>query len=171
MTNNAVLVFDRADSYTFPGSISGSGGLLVTGGGQLTTTGSVSAGSVTVAQGQIVAGPGNVNVTGNLTVLAAQQFTFSGSNLFVANLANSGTFVGGATITGNFQNSPSGDVWIESGQTLLLSNSNTNAGTIELLGSGGTAGQPRAVPIGGAVHEHGHNRRGERKPELQREHD
>ena len=150
VVNNAVLAFDRADNYTFPGNITGSGSVIMNGLGTLVLTGTVSSGNITVNQGQIVAGPGSVNVTGNLTILAGQRFTCSGSNLSVINLSNSGTFIGGGTVTGNFLNPSSGDVRIGPAQTLLLQNSetNSNAGTIEVLGSGASPAEfESAAPL------------------------
>ncbi len=144
IVNNAVLVFDRADNYTFPGNIAGAGSLIMNGPGTLLLTGTVSSTNITVNQGQIRAGPGSLSVTGSLTVTAGQRFMYTGSNLYINNLSNSGTFIGGAQISGNFVNSSSGSVRIGPGQTFWLQSStgtNSNAGTIEVFGNGASQAQ------------------------------
>ncbi len=142
VTNNAVLAFNRADNYTFAGNITGSGSLVMNGPGTLVLTGSVLSGQITLNQGQIVAGPGSIT-TGDLTIPAAGRFMYSGSSLYVTNLSNSGTFLGGAQVSGNFLNSSSGDVRIAAGQARVLTStiSTINAGSIEVFGTGASQAQ------------------------------
>ncbi len=146
VTNNAVLAFNRSDTYAFPGNIAGSGSLVMNGTGTLALAGTVASGAITVNQGQIIAGPGSMT-TGNLTIPAAGRFTYSGSGLSVSNLSNSGTFVGGGQVIGNFVNASSGDVRIAGGQTLYLQNPapQSNAGLIEVFGAAASQAQFESV--------------------------
>ena len=144
VTNNAVLAFNRSDMYSFAGNITGSGSLVMNGTGTLALTGDISsgAGAITVNQGQIIAGPGSIS-TGDLTISAGARFTYNGSSLSVANLSNSGTFIGGGQVSGSFANTSSGDVRIAAGQTLFLQNTaaNGNAGLIEVFGAAASQAQ------------------------------
>ncbi|MGA2033237.1 MAG: kelch repeat-containing protein, partial [Thermoguttaceae bacterium] len=124
------------------GAITGNGSLVMNGTGTLALTGAVSSGAITVNQGQIIAGPGSV-VAGNLTIPAGGRFTYNGSSLFVSNLSNGGTFIGGGQVGGNFVNQSSGDVRIAAGQGLYIQNGGpqSNSGLVEVLGTGASPAQ------------------------------
>ena len=135
--NNATLALDRSDVYyTLGSNISGSGSLAMEGTGTLALSGTIPSANVTVNQGQIETTPGS-QLTCNLTTAVAGRFTNNGGNVYLANLTNAGTFIGGGQVGGTFVNQSTGDVRIAGGQDLYLSGggSQSNQGLIQVLGT------------------------------------
>jgi autotransporter-associated beta strand protein len=94
----ATLAFNRADTSTFSGAVSGLGGLVKTGAGTLALTGSSSfSGGTTVQEGTVVVGDGAtagaILSTGNLDLAAGTVLAFDRSDAVSFNGAvnNAGT--------------------------------------------------------------------------------
>jgi fibronectin-binding autotransporter adhesin len=111
--NNAKLEFDRSDTYTFAGNISGSGIVLVAGGGTVILT-------------------GNNSYTGDTTVFINANLQ-AGNGGTVGSLANGLIHVGGGTVTVDRSNSYtfSGSITNAVDGTGLL-------GSVAVIGSGTT---------------------------------
>ena len=93
VTDNATLVFDRSDSVTFSGVISGTGALVQSGGGTLTLTGtSTYTGGTTINAGTLQIGNGGTtgSITGNVTDNATLVFDRSDSVMFSGLISGTG---------------------------------------------------------------------------------
>lgn len=129
--NNSTLVFNRADSLTYGGAVSGSGNFVKSGDGILTLTGLNSyTGSTTLNSGTLQIGNGGTTgaISGNILNNATLVFNRSDSITY-------GSLISG---TGNVVQSGDGML------TLLGDNNYTggttiNSGTLQ-LGNGGTTG-------------------------------
>ena len=131
MTDNSALVFNRSDTPTFAGSISGSGRMTQAGSGTLTLTGTNTyTGGTTVSAGtlQIGAGGTSGSIVGPVTDNSALVF----------NRSDTPTFAGSISGTGTMTQAGSG--------TLILTGTNTytggttiSAGTLQ-IGAGGSSG-------------------------------
>ena len=127
IVNNATVAFSQSGNGTYAGNMSGSGALIVTGGGNVTLSGTNSyAGGTTVSAGTLTGT--TTSVQGNITNNAAVVF----------DQATSGTFSGVMSGTGSLTKTGSG--------TVILTNDNSygggttiNGGTLQ-LGNGGTSG-------------------------------
>jgi autotransporter-associated beta strand protein len=141
ITNNAVLAFDRSDAITLGGLIGGSGSLVQAGPGTLNLTGTVSNNTIVGNAGQLVLTPSLV-FSGNLVTGPAGRIQ-NNSSLQFGNLNNSGIFLGGGSLLGNFVNQSSGDVRIAAAQSLYLQNGGpqSNSGLVEVLGTGASQAQ------------------------------
>jgi autotransporter-associated beta strand protein len=102
------LAFNRADTSTFAGAVSGSGGLAKSGAGTLVLTGSSSySGGTTVSEGTVVVGDGatagSILSTGNLDLAAGTVLAFDRSDAVAFNgaVAGAGTLAqrGGGVLT------------------------------------------------------------------------
>ncbi|WED66910.1 autotransporter-associated beta strand repeat-containing protein [Synoicihabitans lomoniglobus] len=131
ITNNAALAFNRSDSVTYSGVVSGSGSLTQAGSGTLILTGTnTHSGDTTVSTGTLQLGNGGTtgSVTGNITNDAALVF----------NRSDSVTYNGEISGTGSLSQSGSG--------TLILDGANTHSGGTTVasgtlqIGNGGTTG-------------------------------
>jgi autotransporter-associated beta strand protein len=141
VTNNAALVFNRSDNYTSGCTVGGTGQLVQAGAGTLTLTGAIS-NAVFANAGRIVVGPTGM-LNGNLTIAAGARVENDAAALQIANLTNSGTFLGSADLSGNFVNQSSGDVRIAGGQRVYVqaTSAQTNSGLVEVLGAQAAAAQ------------------------------
>lgn len=99
IVDNGTLIFDRSDSLTVAGAISGSGSLAQIGSGTLTLSGaSTYTGSLSVSQGAVrantvgAAGPGlvTVNSGGTLVIGAALTNSFALSNAVIGTSVSGG---------------------------------------------------------------------------------
>lgn len=86
IVNNAALVFNRSDTYTFAGNISGLGALHQSGNGTLTLSGSASCGSTYVDAGTLAI------CGGTIANLAAAIADNAGSNATVTVTGNGSTW-------------------------------------------------------------------------------
>ena len=170
ITNNSVLAFDRSDAITLGGVIGGSGSLVQAGPGTLNLTGTVSNSTIVGNAGQVVLTPSLV-FSGNLATGPAGRIQ-NNSALQFGNLNNSGIFLGGGSLLGNFVNQSSGNVRIAAGQSLYLQNigPQSNAGLIQVIGTAASQAQfesagPFTNASGGG---YGHDRRTERNPPVRR---
>ena len=131
VVNNATLAFNRSDTYTFGGAISGTGSLQQNGTGTTVLTGANSySGGTTINAGTLQFGNGGTTgtITGDVT----------NNGMLAFNRSDSFTFGGAITGTGSVQQNGTG--------TTILTGSNTysggttiNAGTLQ-MGNGGTTG-------------------------------
>ena len=135
ITNNLVLAFDRSDAITLGGVINGSGSLVQTGPGTLNLTGTVSNTTIVGNAGQVVLAPSLV-FSGDLATGPAGRIQ-NNSSLQFGSLNNSGIFLGGGSLLGNFVNQSSGTVRIALGQSLFLQGTSmqSNAGLIQAIGT------------------------------------
>jgi autotransporter-associated beta strand protein len=126
VTDNATLAFNRADTVTFPGVISGTGSVVQAGPGTLVLPGANSyGGGTTLASGTITVGNNGALGTGTLAMAAGTTLSFLGNtNLTLANPI---------TISGDpFFTPPSGTT-----QTLAGAISDGSApGTLDMSGAG-----------------------------------
>jgi autotransporter-associated beta strand protein len=145
VTNNASLAFNRSDTYTFGGVISGGGSVNQLGTGTTVLTGnSAYTGGTTISAGTLQIGNGgttgsiayNVNNNGTLAFNRSNALTFSGlisgagsvAQLGSGNLSMSGanTYTGGTTISrgtvtiGNNSALGTGDVKMMQGATFAF---------------------------------------------------
>ena len=161
--DNGILVFDRSDSFTFAGAISGTGNLIKQGAGTLTLSGTNSyTGTTTVSAGTLQAGSTGAFSSGSaFSVNTGATLDLNGFNNTIGSLSGSGTVLNNgsapATLTAGGNNTStlfSGVIedgstlqLIKSGTgTLTLTGTNTytggttiNGGTLQ-LGNGGTTG-------------------------------
>jgi len=126
VTDNGTLAFNRADTVTFPGVISGTGSVVQAGPGTLVLPGANSyGGGTTLASGTITVGNNGALGTGTLAMAAGTTLSFlDNTNLTLANPI---------TISGDpFFTPPSGTT-----QTLAGAISNGSApGTLDMSGAG-----------------------------------
>ena len=129
ITNNAALVFNRSDSPTFGGAISGSGGLTQAGTGILTLAGSNTySGGTTISAGAISLN--NANAVQNSTVTVGTN----NGLLFNTNSGAIATFnVGGLAGSGNIS-------LADGSHALTLSAGGNGAGTTYSGGLSGAGG-------------------------------
>jgi autotransporter-associated beta strand protein len=131
VVNSGLLSFNRSDSLTFPGAISGSGAVVQMGPGQLTLTGSNSyGGGTTISAGTLMVGSG-----GTLGILPGDTLN---NAVLVFNHSDTYTYPG--VISGN------GSVTQAGSGTLVYLGANSYGGGTTIasgvlqIGSGGTAG-------------------------------
>ncbi|MEZ0255746.1 MAG: autotransporter-associated beta strand repeat-containing protein [Chthoniobacter sp.] len=146
ITNNGALIFDRSDSYSYTGNITGSGTLKVTGGGTLTLSGSMGATGGTTIDPTNILQIGNGGAGGSI---AGAISVGTGSSL-IFNTTNPALVVAG-NITGNgaLQQNNSSGVTILTGTGTYSGGTTITAGTLQ-IGNGGTAGS-----ITGNVNDNG----------------
>jgi autotransporter-associated beta strand protein len=131
ITNNGTLIFDRSDSFTFAGVISGAGSVQQIGSGTTVLTGTNSyTGGTTIAAGTLQLGNGGTTggITGN--VMDAGILAFDRSDLF--------TFGGVISGTGSVRQIGSGTT-VLTGTNSYTGGTTISAGTLQ-LGNGGTTG-------------------------------
>ncbi len=132
VTNEGALIFNRSDSVTFAGGISGTGSLTQAGVGLLVLTGSAmhTGGTVINAGGtlQIGAGGGTGSLAGDVANSGALVFNRSGALSYAGSISATGalTQAGSGTLTLTGANTHTGGTTI-------------SAGTLQ-IGDGGTTG-------------------------------
>ncbi|WET38897.1 autotransporter outer membrane beta-barrel domain-containing protein [Citrobacter enshiensis] len=126
VTNNGALTFNRSDSATFAGVISGNGAVNQTGMGRTILTGTNSySGGTTIAAGTLQLGNGGTrgSITGNVTNNGVLAFNRSDTATFAGVISGNGavnqTGTGKTVLSGN--NSYSGGTTISAG-TLVAQN-------------------------------------------------
>ncbi|MGE3920442.1 MAG: autotransporter-associated beta strand repeat-containing protein, partial [Gammaproteobacteria bacterium] len=122
--NNAILNFDRSDSYLFNGAISGTGSLSQIGAGTLILAGNNTyTGGTTIATGTLQIGNGGAtgSIVGNILDNSALIFDRSGVLIFNDIISGTGTVTknGSGTVILNGVNTYTGDTDINAG-TLLV---------------------------------------------------
>ncbi|GAB3784669.1 autotransporter-associated beta strand repeat-containing protein [Dyella agri] len=155
--DNGSLVFDRSDSVSFSGIISGNGSLTQAGTGTLTLTGdNTCTGGATISAGTLQLGNGGVTgmVAGNLTDNGSLIFDRSDDVSFSGFAAGSGTLTqagtGTLTLTGN--NTYTGGTTISAGILQLGNGGVTGAITGNVVDNGSLIfDRSDDVSFGGAV--------------------
>ena len=129
--DNSVLIFDRSDSFTFGGVISGSGSVVDLGTGKLTFTGNnIYTGGTTISAGTLQLGNGGTtgSITGNVTDNSVLAF----------NRSDPVTFGGVISGTGSLVDLSTGKLTL-TGSNTFTGGTTISAGTLQ-IGNGGTAG-------------------------------
>ena len=125
IADNGVLIFNRADDYTFAGGLSGDGSLVKMGPSLLTLSGQYSYTGTTSVLG------GSINVLGllpsNTTVVVDSG---------VLNLGAGDQTVGGLTGTGGSVNVGSGQLTIQQDTSTTYAGAITGGGSVALTGTG-----------------------------------
>ncbi|MBU6275562.1 MAG: autotransporter-associated beta strand repeat-containing protein [Planctomycetes bacterium] len=182
VVNDGVLVFDRSDSTTFAGTISGTGAVTKLGTGMLTLTGeSTDAGPLTVTSGTLRIGAGGTNgayagdiVNGGALVFdRSDGSTYSGAvsgagtvekrGAGTLTLTGSNSFTGGTTITagalqvgdGGTSGSLSGDVVVDGALIFNRGDVASFTGAVSGTGALSMAGSGTLVYTGDATHTGG----------------
>ena len=96
LLNNSVLAFDYAGAATYPGSISGSGGVTKAGPGMATLTSANNySGGTTISAGTLQLGNGlaNGSVTGNIVNNAALAFNNASPQTYGGKISGTGALV------------------------------------------------------------------------------
>jgi len=122
ITNNALVAFSQSNSGTYAGSMSGSGGLLVQGGGTVVLTGNNTySGGTTVSGATLQIGNGTPggNIVGNIVNNGSVIFNEPVTTTYDGVMSGAGSFTlmaGNLTVTG--ANSFSGGMTVMPGATL-----------------------------------------------------
>ena len=131
VTNNGTLAFNRSDSLTFGGTITGTGSVQQNGVGTTILTGTSNySGGTTISAGTLQIGDGGTtgSIAGDVTNNAALAF----------NRSNSMTLAGAISGTGSVQQNGAGTT-ILSGTSNYSGGTTISAGTLQ-IGNGGTTG-------------------------------
>ncbi len=151
IVNNAAVIFNRSDSNTYAGVISGSGSLQKSGAGVLSVTGdNLYTGTTTITTGTLSIGDGGTSgsIVGNSANSAILRFNRSDNLAYNGVISGTGSLqkqgAGILTLSGN--NTYSGTTTISAG-TLVLTGNKSGAGTTTVngttnlrVGNGGVTG-------------------------------
>jgi outer membrane autotransporter protein len=134
VTDNGALVFNRADSITFPGTISGNGSVTQAGSGTtVLTAGNSYGGGTTISAGTLQLGAGGAtgSIIGDVTDNGALVFNRSDSVIFPGTISGTGsvTQAGGGTTVLTAGNSYGGGTTIAAG-TLQLGNGGSSGSIV-----------------------------------------
>jgi fibronectin-binding autotransporter adhesin len=150
VVDNGVLAFDRSDNLTYAGTISGSGGVLQEGTGNLTLAGqNTFTGTSTVSSGILsIASDANLGIVPTTTV--ANQLSLAGGTLLVTSSMTLAATRG--MVLGPQDKIPSGSVEIDvaTGQTLVYNGTISNASFPYALVVG-SSGRTGTLTLGGAI--------------------
>ena len=157
VTNNSTIAFNRSDSYTFAGIVSGTGGLSQTGTGTLIlTAANTYSGGTTISAGTLQIGSGGTmgSIAGNVTNNSTIAFNRSTSHTFTGIVSGTGalTHTGTGTLLLTAANTYSGPTTVSSGQLIVNGSIATSSGlTVENGASFGGNGQLPAATISGTL--------------------
>ena len=158
VVNNGTLAFNRSDSSTFAGTVSGSGALLQAGSGMLVLTGTGTfAGGTTISAGTLRLGGGGTtgSIAGNVVNNGVLEFDRSDAVTFAGNISGSGSVIhvgtGVTTLTGTVV---AGEATIAAG--LLVVNGTLTVPTVDVspgatLGGSGAIAGAVVIQDGGSV--------------------
>ena len=179
ITNNAALIFNRTNSYTYAGVISGTGTFEQAGSGTTIFTGAnIYSGGTTISAGTLQIGNAGTtgSITGNITNNAALIFNRTNSYTYAGDISGTGSvtqagtgttiLTGDATHTGTTTisagtlqignagtiGSITGDITNNAALTFDRTNSLTYAGDISGTGSVTQAGTGTTILTGDASH-------------------
>ena len=132
--DNAALVFDRRDTVTFGGIVSGAGDLVQLGTGLILTGNNTYSGGTTISAGTLQIGNGGTSgsIVGNVIDNGNLDFSRSDSITFGGVISGTGTLVqmGSGTLTLTADNSYGGGTTINTGASLQLGNGGTTGSII-----------------------------------------
>ncbi|MDM0117295.1 autotransporter-associated beta strand repeat-containing protein [Variovorax sp. J22R133] len=131
IVDNARLVVNRSDTFTFPGAISGTGSLEQAGpGGLMLINENTYTGGTTISAGTLQIGDGGTtgSIVGNV----------AGNGTLVFNRSDVVTFSGAVSGTGRLEQQGSGTT-IVTGSSTYTGGTTVSAGTLQ-IGDGGTTG-------------------------------
>jgi autotransporter-associated beta strand protein len=139
--SGATLVFDRSDSVTYSGTISGAGGVTQSGGTLILSGTNTYQGGTTIASGTLVVGDGGTSgsIVGNISNNALLLFARSDNITFAGNISGTGQVYlqGGGTLTLTGTNNYSGETFVSAG-TLKAGAANTFSPNSDMYVLGGT---------------------------------
>ncbi|HKU98385.1 MAG TPA: autotransporter-associated beta strand repeat-containing protein, partial [Vineibacter sp.] len=158
ITNNAVLAFNRSDTFTFGNVISGTGAVEQNGSGTtVLTADNTYIGGTTINAGTLQIGNGGTtgSIVGDVTNNGTLAFNRDALT-FTGVIAGSGAVdVQAGTITFTANNTYTGVTTIRTGAQLALgdnvSNSGSIAGNVVLDGGGLTFNRPDTMTFGGTI--------------------
>ncbi|WP_132034940.1 autotransporter outer membrane beta-barrel domain-containing protein, partial [Aquabacter spiritensis] len=140
VANSGVLIFDRSDTTTFAGAVSGGGSLIHAGAGSLILTGENSfTGGTTIAGGRLEVGTGGTSGTlvGNVVDNGTLVFNRSDAVTFAGDITGSGSVLmdgtGSLSLTGT--NTHSGGTVVNNGALVVNSVAALGSGGLTLRGS------------------------------------
>ncbi|WP_208456209.1 autotransporter outer membrane beta-barrel domain-containing protein [Burkholderia latens] len=157
VTNNGTLAFDRSDTSTYGGTISGSGAVAQIGAGTTVLTGNNGyTGGTTISAGTLQLGNGGTSgsITGDVTDNGTLAFDRSDTAIYGGRISGNGSLsqigAGTTVLTGN--NSYAGGTTIAAG-TLQLGNGGTSGGIVGNVVNNGTLAFNRSdtVTYGGTI--------------------
>ncbi len=152
VVDNGTLVFQRSDTFTMPGAISGSGGLTQQGTGMLVLAGANSySGGTTISAGTLQLGAAGAVPSGSALTMSGGVFDLNGLGTNLGNLNGTGSVtLEAATLTVTTTSyslfagtiSGAGGLWKSGSGYMALSGNNTftggttiSAGTLALAGT------------------------------------
>lgn len=135
IVDNAKLTFNRADSYTYGGIVSGSGSLSQTGRGTLILTNTNTyTGGTTIAAGALQLGDAGTSgmIQGDVVDNSAFIFNRSDDITFAGNISGTGSvqFNGAGRVVLTGHNTYTGGIGVGSGATLRISDAGSFTGPI-----------------------------------------
>lgn len=148
VVDNGTVTFNRADTVTYGGAMSGTGGLVQSGGTLILAGANSYTGPTTIAAGatlQVGSGGTGGTITGNVT----------DSGVLAFNRSDTVTYGGSVGGTGTIQNRGTGTL-ILSGISSVNGLSQTAAGTLDIEGIVNVGGSTVAVTAGQTLEGHGY---------------
>ncbi|AZO53359.1 autotransporter outer membrane beta-barrel domain-containing protein [Mesorhizobium sp. M8A.F.Ca.ET.057.01.1.1] len=157
VTNNGTLAFDRSDTYTYAGVISGSGAVSQIGAGTTVLTGdNTYTGGTTISAGTLQLGNGGTSgsISGDVTDNGTLAFNRSDAVTFAGVISGSGAVnqIGTGTTTLTADNTYTGVTTISAG-TLQLGNGGTSGSIAGNVTNNGTliVDRSNGVTLAGAI--------------------
>ncbi|MCP2002244.1 UNVERIFIED_ORG: outer membrane autotransporter protein [Buttiauxella agrestis ATCC 33320] len=142
VTNNGTLTFNRSNSYTYAGAISGTGQLVQSGSGTTILTGANTySGGTTINAGTLQIGGGGAtgSITGNITNNGLLSFSHNNTYTQAGVISGNGAVQqnGGTTILSGI-NTYTGETLMRSGLLQVASDSNLGASSSQIHFTGGS---------------------------------
>jgi outer membrane autotransporter protein len=157
VANSGTLAFDRSDSFTYAGQVSGSGRLVQQGTGTLILTGSNSySGGTVIQSGTLQIGSGGTTgvIVGDVENEGTLTFNRSNAVLFAGEISGTGRLVksGASTLTLTGNSSFTGGTVIQSG-TLQIGNGGTTGAIMGTIANNGTLtfNRSNVLTVAGAI--------------------
>ena len=140
--DHGILAFDRSDSVTFSGAISGTGALQLLNGTLVLTGANTYSGDTTISAGTLQIGNGGTtgSIIGNVIDNATLVFNRSDLEMFGGTISGSGNLIqsGAGNLILTADNTFSGGTTIAAGSTLQLGNGGTSGSIVGNVADNGT---------------------------------